>query len=258
MKHHCAFTLIELLVVISILAILAAILLPAISLVRDAAKRSNCLSNLRQVGLGLLAYAQENDNNTPGETSPAAGGDWRYPWNARSFIIHNDLGSPLYLGKLGEQLDGDISAMFCPAARFVKRREQVAAFHAGQVSWGTYASRVVMSTATGYAPIMDAAGNIIYDALGTYTASFSLTNMGNRVIASDSFMGSDDRSAVVSHLRGQTAAYQAVYGDGHARLISDMADDVWSQASAECGGAMHEPGGGAVLIAFQNLDRLGR
>ncbi|MEM6391254.1 MAG: prepilin-type N-terminal cleavage/methylation domain-containing protein [Planctomycetota bacterium] len=58
-KH--AFTLIELLVVISIIALLIAILLPALSAARDAARASVCLSNQRQIGVALGAYANEFD-----------------------------------------------------------------------------------------------------------------------------------------------------------------------------------------------------
>lgn len=55
------FTLIELLVVVSIIAILAAMLLPAIGLVRDAARGQVCASNLRQIGTMVLAYSQDWD-----------------------------------------------------------------------------------------------------------------------------------------------------------------------------------------------------
>ncbi len=55
------FTLIELLVVIAIVALLAAILFPVFAQAREKARQTQCLSNLRQIGLGVLQYAQDND-----------------------------------------------------------------------------------------------------------------------------------------------------------------------------------------------------
>jgi prepilin-type N-terminal cleavage/methylation domain-containing protein/prepilin-type processing-associated H-X9-DG protein len=55
------FTLIELLVVIAIIAILAAILFPVFAQAREAARKSNCQSNLKQVGIGMFMYAQDYD-----------------------------------------------------------------------------------------------------------------------------------------------------------------------------------------------------
>ncbi|MEY4487917.1 MAG: hypothetical protein RIQ79_425 [Verrucomicrobiota bacterium] len=60
-----AFTLIELLTVIAIIGILAAIIIPTVGSVRDAAKASACISSLRQVGLSAITYASDNKNYLP-------------------------------------------------------------------------------------------------------------------------------------------------------------------------------------------------
>jgi prepilin-type N-terminal cleavage/methylation domain-containing protein/prepilin-type processing-associated H-X9-DG protein len=59
------FTLIELLVVIAIIGILAAILFPVFARARENARRASCMSNMKQIGLGIMQYVQDNDEHYP-------------------------------------------------------------------------------------------------------------------------------------------------------------------------------------------------
>lgn len=64
-REACGFTLIELLVVIAIIAILAAILFPVFAQAREKARQTACLSNMRQMGMGVQMYAQDYDEDLP-------------------------------------------------------------------------------------------------------------------------------------------------------------------------------------------------
>ena len=84
MKKHKyipqGFTLIELLVVIAIIAILAAILFPVFARARENARRASCQSNLKQIGLGLIQYSQDYDE----QFTPAwIGNGGSFPGNMR-------------------------------------------------------------------------------------------------------------------------------------------------------------------------------
>ena len=86
-RQEAAFTLIELLVVIAIISILAAILFPVFAKVREKARQTTCTSNLKQLGLALMQYNEDNDeafpSGTQGRTIPLRAIGWAseiYPY----------------------------------------------------------------------------------------------------------------------------------------------------------------------------------
>ena len=98
LKSQRAFTLIELLVVIAIIAILAAMLLPAVSKSKGKALRVACISNIKQVGTGVLLWAQDQEGKFPFLVDSTNGGSRTLDKAWQHFqVLSNELVTPKVL-----------------------------------------------------------------------------------------------------------------------------------------------------------------
>ena len=98
--QKAGFTLIELLVVIAIIAILAAILFPVFGSARENARRASCQSNMRQIGMAFLQYAQDNSERLPSVGDATASNGVRGTWNPFNTFANNHKGETDF--KMGE------------------------------------------------------------------------------------------------------------------------------------------------------------
>lgn len=117
-RKRKAFTLVELLVVIGIIAVLIAILLPALGRARMQAQNVQCQSNLRTIGQGLRMYTNQNKDSLPyGDYFDLDNGQWNVNGNTANWVVK--VASTLTKGGLGENFANTKSSkgyFICPAA----------------------------------------------------------------------------------------------------------------------------------------------
>ena len=117
-----AFTLVELLVVVGIIAILVAILLPVLANAREAARTTQCLSNLQKIGIGIQAYAVSNRNYilpagywSLSEGSPRPGGGFWPGILIQGKYIPTGVGSATPIGAHRSNVPVEGTVFWCPS-----------------------------------------------------------------------------------------------------------------------------------------------
>jgi prepilin-type N-terminal cleavage/methylation domain-containing protein len=145
------FTLVELLVVIVTIAILAALLLPALASAKEKSKGIACLSNLKQLGIAMRAYADDNSGNIPfgPKAPPFISPLDLYPsTGAPTSLISLGSGAPVALGLLLQAyVASQPKILFCPGSdQFVDSDAQLAQVGVGQAQ-GSYYYRHAGNTA---------------------------------------------------------------------------------------------------------------
>lgn len=177
-----AFTLIELLVVIAIIAILAALLLPALSAAKQRAWTTSCLSNLRQVGLGMRMFADDNRELYP------ESGDNIY-WGA----IDSATGKPSWMYQIFDYV-GNTNVFNCPGNAQLPLKMQgpfnyfngdraafvlAGAFAPVKSTWIHYPSAYVLSGDTCGIPNVSGGGT--FDPLDSDKDDYSQNCVGGQV-----------------------------------------------------------------------------
>jgi len=199
------FTLIELLVVIAIIAILAAILFPVFAKAREKARQSSCLSNVKQMMLGVLTYAQDYDERLPFQ--------WQNIVNPTHIVIGQTVATNYYTWaeRIMPYVKND-QIFQCPSKTFatISHSAYPTAYHFTACTGGISPSGASMGTINQPANTI-----LLFDGIGNMdSGGWTSTNLANLL------SGTPD--AVATALNCTTArrhndGANMAYVDGHAK-----------------------------------------
>jgi prepilin-type N-terminal cleavage/methylation domain-containing protein len=264
-RRHHGFTLIELLVVIAIIAILAAMLLPALTSAKERAKRISCLSNLKQLGLGIFIYAGDSGDTVPA-CSYAAGGAAYNTYVLWEQAGANGLAVPAttqatntgILFRTGAMPSGKV--FYCPSVTpGMDQRFTYDNYITASGVWPAYSvlpgSSTYVRSSYSYYPQTDQFITPAVATSGYITAKKTTQMRANRSMMTDLIY----EWSTIPHRAGKNpTAINVLWGDSHAGVLTSKAvfnPDAthWNVAASQAGGWNAGPGEGGYSQNFLNI-----
>ncbi len=227
------FTLIELLVVIAIIALLMGILMPALNSVKEQARKMRCGANLRQIGIGLSLYAEDENGNLPENKDPG------HPYTAYrgddEYANGPNGATPMKLGLLySSGLIKEPKVFYCLSAKI------------DWLKFENYNSPPPWGTLPQYYNTITGSNQWVRTGYSYYPQSRELDENGfpevaskyndlnpNRTVVTDAVW----KKSMLSHVSGsRPTGLNALFGDGHVTFtVTEAAftDELWGTADAE-------------------------
>ncbi len=226
------FTLIELLVVIAIILILAAILFPVFARARENARRTSCLSNFKQIGMGIMQYTQDHDEKFPNNWDKTAlQTDTSMP--GYKFIVIDGSGSPS--GRYPTWMDfiypyaKSLQIFDCPSVPVANRDRPSYGYSGcfGGRNKSSYDNRLSDTAPISLATVTRPAEVYVVFEFNSYysyyAGPYDVGDKARHALAANNFL-------VAPHLSGGSAAF----ADGHVKWMPRAKMQAWPSVNTSC------------------------